>query len=82
MENSIISKLKSGCYIDFFNVYIDEIILQDYIKITNDKNGENVPHLKLTQEIRNKNSQKIFDRAKSIMQMHLELLEKDQFKKQ
>ena len=51
IENRITFKIKTGHYFEFFTPETMQLLGRTENKITKDKNGENVPHLEITEVI-------------------------------
>ena len=49
IENRITFKIKDGCSLELTKIQNNKITWTTKSKITKDKNGENVPHLKITE---------------------------------
>ena len=49
MENRITFKIKTGYYLELLVPEIMKVLGNTKSKITKDENGENVPHLKITE---------------------------------
>ena len=51
IENRITFKIKTGCYLKLLTPETMKLLRSTKSKITKDENGENVPHLKITDVI-------------------------------
>ena len=51
IENRITFKIKTGCYLEFLTPETMLLLGSTKIKITKTGNGENVPHLEITEVI-------------------------------
>ena len=51
IENRITSKIKAGCYLELLTPEMMKILGSNKSKITKDKNGENGPHLEITEVV-------------------------------
>ena len=49
IENRIIFKIKNGYYLELLTPETMKLLGSTESKITNDKNGENVPHLEIVE---------------------------------
>ena len=50
-ENIITSKIKAGYYLELLTPETMKLLESTKSKITNDENGENVPHLEITEAV-------------------------------
>ena len=50
-ENGITFKIKNGCSLEFLTRETMELLESTKNKTTEDKNGENVPHLEITEVV-------------------------------
>ena len=51
IENRITLKIKNGYYLEFLTPETMKLLGRTESKITKDKNGENVPHLEITEKV-------------------------------
>ena len=51
IENRIMFKIKTGCYLELLTAEMMKLPGSTKSKITKDKNGENVPHLEITEVV-------------------------------
>ena len=51
IENKIIFKIRTGYYLDLLTPETMKLIGSAENKITKDKNGENIPHLEITEVV-------------------------------
>ena len=51
IENRITFKIKTGCSLELFTPKTMKLLESNENKITKDKNGENVPHLDITEVV-------------------------------
>ena len=79
IENRIKFKIKIRCYLELLTAEMMKLLENGKIKITKDKNGENIGK-NINKKLIDKYSQKLLDQAKKSATDALKLLQKEQLK--